>query len=72
MTGCTSLFSTYTPGSRHIKVKIANGSLTIVAVTGCDFRKEDWQCWGIWRDLPLQGRQYKDGQALTASSRTKQ
>ena len=34
MTGCTSFFSTYTPGSGHIKVKIANGSLATVVRTG--------------------------------------
>ncbi|KAL6311430.1 hypothetical protein AAG906_035852 [Vitis piasezkii] len=34
MTGCASLFSTYTPGSGHIKVKIADGSLATVAGTG--------------------------------------
>ena len=34
MTGCASLFSTYTPGSGHIKVKIAYGSLATVAGAG--------------------------------------
>ena len=34
ITGCASLFSTYTPGSGHIKVKIVDGSLASIAGTG--------------------------------------
>ena len=34
MTGCVSLFSTYTPGSGHIKFKIAYRSLATVVGAG--------------------------------------